>query len=125
MNAAAFQLNKVRRLITTQGSKFVFSRVSRNEFGEPDGQSETVEIRGVYHETTNYLPKDTTEATTVRQKYSPMILCLWTDAENLLSSDVLTLNGKSYTIGEMKDLSEARIICDISLTEVQEDGSKF
>lgn len=124
MDALAFQLNKVRRLINTQGKSFQFKRRGTNEFGEPNGQTESVNIVGVYHETTSFLSKSATEATTIRQKASPMVLCLWEDAQRILHTDELSFNGKSYKVGEIKNISEANIIGDISLEEVQTNGQR-
>lgn len=124
MDALTFQLNKVRRLINTQGKNFQFKRRGTNEFGEPNGQTESVDIVGVYHETTSFLSKSATEATTIRQKPSPMILCLWKDAQKILHTDELSFNGKSYKVGEVKNISEANIVGDISLEEVQTNGQR-
>lgn len=124
MDALTFQLNKVRRLINTQGKSFSFKREKANEFGEPNGQTESVDIKGVYHETTSFLSKSATEATTIRQKSSPMILCLWEDAQKILHTDTLSFNGKSYKVGEVKNISEANIVGDISLEEVQTNGQR-
>lgn len=119
MDALKFQLNKVRRLINTQGQEFKFNRVKANEFGEPNGQPEVIAITGVYHETTSFLSKVSSDSTTVRQKPSPMILCLWEDAKKLKHTDTLTFNSKTYTIGDIKNVSEASVVGDISLEEVQ------
>lgn len=124
MDALSFQLNKVRRLINTQGKLFTFKRRGTNEFGEPNGQTEFVNIVGVYHETTSFLSKSATEATTIRQKASPMILCLWEDAQKILHTDELSFNGKNYKVGEVKNISEANIVGDISLEEVQTNGQR-
>lgn len=124
MNALTFQLNKVRRLINTQGKPFKFTRQGTNEFGEPNGQTESVDIVGVYHETTSFLSKSATEATTIRQKSSPMILCLWEDAQRVLHTDELSFNEKSYKVGEVKNISEANIVGDISLEEVQTNDQR-
>ena len=119
MNALAFQLNKVRRLINTNGTLFRFVKVGEDEFGEPNGQTESVMIKGLYHETTSYLSKSSTESTTIKQKSSPMILCLWDDVTKITDGYELQFNGKKYTIGGIKNLSESNIIADISLEEVQ------
>lgn len=124
MDALTFQLNKVRRLINTQGKLFKFTRQGTNEFGEPNGQTESVDIVGVYHETTSFLSKSATEATTIRQKSSPMILCLWEDAQRVLHTDELSFNEKSYKVGEVKNISEANIVGDISLEEVQTNDQR-
>lgn len=122
MHAPMFQLNKVQRLINAQGKSFQFSRQGKNEFGEPNGQTESVVIMGVYHETTSYLSKTVVEASVIRRKSSPMILCLWKDAKKLLHTDELLFNGKKYKIGDIKNIAEADVIGDISLEEVQIGG---
>lgn len=124
MDAVAFQLNKVRRLVHTQGKPFSFKRQGLNEFGEPNGQTESVDIVGVYHETTSFLSKTATESTTIRQKPSPMILCLWEDAQKIIHTDELPFNGKLYRVGDIKNISEANIVGDISLEEVQTNGQR-
>lgn len=122
MNSAAFQLNKVKRLIRTQGEEFTFARPNLNEFGEPNGEAEYFVILGVYHETTSYLSKAKVESTTIRSKPSPMILCTWEEAQLLQHTDTLNYKGKTYQISEVKNLAEACVAADISLVEVQEDG---
>lgn len=122
MNARLFQLHKIRRLICTQGYGFEFFLPGENEFGEPDGVSETHIVAGVYHETTSFLSKTSSDSTTIRQKPSPMILCLWEDVERLSHMMQLKYNGKLYRIGAIRNLSEANIVADISLEEVQDNG---
>lgn len=124
MDALSFQLNKIRRLINTQGVSFEFKRRAKNEFNEPNDEVQSIRITGVYHETTGFLSKTVTDATTIRQKSSPMILCLWEDAKKILHTDSLLFNGKTYTIGEIKNISESNIVGDISLQEVQTDGQQ-
>ena len=53
-----------------------------------------------------------------------MILCLWEDAQKILHTDELSFNGKSYKVGEVKNISEANIVGDISLEEVQTNGQR-
>lgn len=123
MHSAGFQLNKVRRFIKTQGKPFKFSKPGKNEFGEPNGETVSHEIIGVYHETFNYTSgyadKTATEATTIRQKALPMVLALWESVKGLHHQDMLTFNGKSYRVNEIKNLAEANLVADISLEEVQ------
>lgn len=120
MNSAAFQLNKVRRLIRTQGKIFKFVRPGNDEFGEPNGETVSNEILGVYHESSSgYATKNTTEATTIRQKPLPMVLALWESARELHHQDTLKFNKKQYQINEIKNIAEANLVADISLEEVQ------
>ena len=122
MNARMFQLHKIRRLIYTEGRVFEFFLPRENEFGEPNGVAETHIVQGVYHETTSFLSKTSSDSTTIRQKPSPMILCLWEDTERLSHMMQLFYNGRLYRIGGIRNLSEANIVADVSLEEVQNDG---
>lgn len=122
MNAAAFQLNKVKRLINTQGRSVVVTRQGKNKFNEPNGEAEVFNIKGVFHETTSYLSKTGSDGSTVRAKPSPMFLCLWDDVKKLNHLDLVLINNRTYKIGEIKNLNEADVVGDISLEEVQTDG---
>ena len=119
MNNAIFQLSKVRKTIRVQGKTFLVTRPGKNEFGEPNGETESHEITGVYHELTEYRSKTTSEASTIRQRSSPMILLLWEDAKELHHQDKIEFNDKSYRVNEIKNLAEANLIADVSLEEVQ------
>lgn len=119
MHNAAFQLNKVRRMIKTQGQVFTFNTPKKNEFGEPTKDTEPHNLVGVFHETTAYLSKDTSEASTLRKKSSPMVLTLWESVGELHHTNMLTFNGKPYRVTEIKNLGEANLVADISLEEVQ------
>ena len=119
MNSAQFQLNKIKRLINTQGVEFTFTRPVRNEFQEPNGTTESFTIKGVYHEITSYISKTSSDASTVRQKPSPMILTLWSSAAVLQHTDRLSYNGKQYKINGIKDVAESNVAADISLEEIQ------
>lgn len=122
MNAATFQLNKVKRLINTQGRSVVVTRQGKNKFNEPNGEAEVFNIKGVFHETTSYLSKTGSDGSTIRAKPSPMFLCLWDDAKKMNHLDLVTINSCIYKVGEIKNLCEANIIGDISLEEVQVNG---
>ena len=121
MEYPAFQLNKVRRIIQRQGQLVTFKRQETNVYGEPIGDGVSIVVRGVYHETTEgHLTKSATDATTLRQRVSPMLLCLWEEARNLLHTDLAQLNGKTYRINEVHDVGEAGIAADLSLEEIQD-----
>jgi len=123
MYAQAFQLNKVRRLINTQGRSVVVTRQGKNKFNEPNGEAEVFNIKGVFHETTSYLSKTGSNGSTVRSKPSPMFMCLWESAESLQHTDQVLINNRLYNIGEIKNVDEANAIADISLEEVQFSGT--
>lgn len=123
MYASNFQLYKVQRLIQRQGHQFNFIKEGVNKFGEPNGQTESIYLNGVYHEQTRYLSKSSpSEASTVRTKVTPMILCLWKDAIQLPSTATLQYNNKTYTVNGIVNIEEANLIAEISLEEVLSDG---
>lgn len=123
MNSVQFQLNKVRRLINTQGRSVVVTRQGKNKFNEPNGEAEVFNIKGVFHETTSYLSKTGSNGSTVRSKPSPMFMCLWESAESLQHTDQVLINDRTYNIGEIKNIDEANAVADISLEEVQFSGT--
>lgn len=122
MNAAAFQLNKIRRLINTQGSEVTVKIPSKNKFNEPTDTAETFTITGVFHEVTSYLSKTTSDGSTMRRKSSPMLLCLWEEVQHIHHLDQVMLNDRLYRIGEIKNICESNVVADISLEEVQTCG---
>lgn len=121
MEYPRFQLNKIRRLIKTQGQDLVFTRYAEDEFHEPTAESVSRTVKGVYHETTEgHLSKTTSESATLRQKVSPMFLCLWEEAQHLLHTDQTEINGKQYRVNEIRNIGEANIVADVSLEEIQD-----
>lgn len=123
MNSSTFQLNKVRRLIKAQGRSVIVTRQGKNKFNEPNGEAEVFSITGVFHETTSYLSKTGSDGSTVRAKPSPMLMCLWDDINKIKHTDQIIMNNHTYNIGEIKNLCEADVVGDISLEEVQINGT--
>lgn len=119
MHNGAFQLNKVRRAIRTQGRPFEVVRPKTNKFNEPTQAMESFGFVGIFHETTEYTSKTATGASTVRQRSAPMVLALWEDIQEFHHQDLVRFNGKPYRINEIKNLAEANLVADISLEEVQ------
>lgn len=125
MNAEAFQLNKVRRMINTQGKTYVVIRYAKNKFNEPTDGTELLGIKAVFHDGEHYgnhLPKETSDASTIRKKSSPMLLCLWIDAQSIKHTDKIIINSSLYKITEIKNICQANIVADICLEEVQGNG---
>lgn len=123
MNHKAFQLNKVRRFINTHGQIFQFDKPGKNEFGEPNGETVSHEVKGVFHETSGsssgYVAKTSGDSTTVRTKSNPQFLTLWESVGPLQHQDKLTFNDKTYKVTEITNLLQANLIAEISLEEVQ------
>lgn len=122
MHSSNFQLNKVRRIVRTQGKTFTVTREGINEFQEPDGTVESFPLIGVYHTSPSnsmYSVQHKSDSTMVWPKSFPMILCLWEEAEKLKLTDRVVLNGKMYRVGEIRNVDEANLIGDITLEEIQ------
>ena len=123
MNHKAFQLNKVRRFINTYGQIFQFDKPGKNEFGEPNGETVSHKIKGVFHETSGfasgYITKTTSDSTTIRLKSNPMFLTLWESVGDLKHQDELIFNDKKYRVNGVTNLLQANLIAEISLEEVQ------
>ena len=120
MNNGAFQLNKVRRAIRTQGRPFEVVRPKKNSFNEPTQETEVFEFKGILHDRGRFKSKSLTDASAIQQRdYSPMILVLWEDAQGIQPKDLIKFNGKSYRIAEVRNVAEANLVADISLEEVQ------
>lgn len=123
MNHKAFQLNKVRRFINTYGQIFRFDKPGKNEFGEPNGETVSHEVKGVFHETSGfasgYVAKTSGDSTTVRTKPDTMLLALWESVGSLQRQDKLTFNDKTYKVNEITNLQQANLVAEISLEGVQ------
>lgn len=118
MTGEAFQLNKLRRLIRTQGKSFLLKNPSLNKFNEPDGNTESVVIIGVFHELTGYKSKKTDDATSISKRTSPMVLILWEDVSLLTDDVTVEFNSKPYRVCTIKNIGECNLVADISLEEV-------
>ena len=121
VNSPNFQLNKLRRIINTQGQDFVFTRETLDEFKEPTGEVQEFLIKGIYHEHYEnlFLRQSTTDATVVRSKPSPKITCLWADASVLKNTDTVVVNGLTMKIGDIKNVGEADVAAAISLEVIE------
>lgn len=126
MQYSPFQLNKVRRLINTWGQNFSFSYPGKNLFNEPTEETETLTLRGLYHQSSSTLTKSSEDSTTTRTKPAPQILCLWSEVEKLkledLSNYQVEFNSRKYQISGIVNLGEANTVAEISLEEVLTNG---
>lgn len=119
MYQAPFQLSKVRRLINTQGQEFVFFSPSKNDFGEPNGETTSHQVKGVLHEASaGYITRTAADASTTRYKSQTMLLTLWESTEELTLECEMKLNNKVYRVNEISNLLQANLVADISLEEV-------
>lgn len=123
ISSAAFQLNKVRRIIKTHGETVQFVRQEENQFHEPTGETSTIEFKALLHEAeykgTLVITKSTADQSVLRTKPSIMLLALWEDCGQLVHTDKAYINSRPFIIDGIRNIGEANLIGDISLEEVQ------
>lgn len=118
----AIELHKVVREIAVHGSKYVFSRETKDEYGEATGkETEIKTITGIYHSTNSFITKNVTDGSVTIKKEQPMILTAFEDGAELQVDDVVIINSSRFKITGKNNVQEKNIICDISL-EVVLDG---
>lgn len=116
-----FEAYKVKREIKKSGVSFEFKRCKRNEFKEPIGEETSLgSFKGLYHEQSSGVQITVNEATQIRSKKTPMILCLYEDVAKLglQIGDTTTMNGKTYKVLGFVNVQEWNIVADISLEVV-------
>lgn len=117
MKTPRFELNKVVRLIRTHGASYEFHRDTLNEFKEPTGAASKISVNGVYHEQSQHLVLTEADAASVRQKQSPYILTLYSQAKGIKQGDYVFINGLKYTVVGMNNIGNWNLALDISLEE--------
>lgn len=117
MKAPKFELNKVARLIRTQGLPYEFRRDSLNEYKEPTGTASVIKVHGVFHEQIQHLTLTEADAASVRQKQSPYILALFSEANGIKQGDYVIINGLKYTVVGTNNIGNWNLALDISLEE--------
>lgn len=117
MKTPKFELNKMVRLIRTQGVSYDFQRDTLDEFKEPTGAASTIRVNGVYHEQSQHLTLTEADAASVRQKQSPYIFALYSEANGIEQGDYVFINGKKYTVNGLNNVGNWNIALDISLEE--------
>lgn len=120
-----FEAYKLKRELKRSGIEYEFERFKENAFKELNGEPESVgKIVGLYHEQNSNIEVVTSDATQIRTKKIPMILCLYEDAASLglKTNDIVKVNAKTFKVTGVVNIQEWSIIADISL-EVVDDGT--
>lgn len=116
----AFQINKVNRLISTNGEIFNFKRKKINEFNEYTEEEQTIQIKGIFHQTNSYVSQTGMDAGLIRSKPQPLVMCLKEEAKKIMKDDILEYKGKQYKVIDKTNLVELDICVDISLDVIQD-----
>ena len=119
-----FEAYKIKREIKRSGIAFEFKRSKKNNFNESIKEFEIIgNFNGLYHEQNSTISINTNDATQVRSKKIPMILCLYEDTASLALQvgDFVTINSRTFKVTGVTNIQEWNIISDISL-EVVDNG---
>ena len=117
MRTPKFELNKLVRLIRTHGVPYEFQRDGVDEFKEPVKAASKISVNGVYHEQSQPLTLTEADAASVRQKQSPYILALFSEANGIKQGDYVIINGLKYTVVGTNNIGNWNLALDISLEE--------
>lgn len=122
-NRLLWEMQKVKREIETHGEMHTFFREVLDLDGESTGETEEIKtIEGLAHISGTYVSRETTDATEVRTKRQPMLLCLWEDAKEIKNKDFVFINEQRFVVVNKRNVNECNIVCDFSL-EVVLDGN--
>lgn len=115
-----FQLNKISRLVKSQGEEFTFKRFKKNEFNESISDDfDEIKIVGVYHETNSQVTETTSEGTSIKTKPQPRILCMPDQGSKVERGDMLEHKGIKFKVIEPANLLLYDICADISMVVVE------
>lgn len=113
-----FMYSKVSKAIRRNGIGVVFTHVFEDKYHNPT-EEESFAITGLFHDSTSYQTKTTSEGSVMSTKPSPMFLCMY-DIGSLISvGDTAVVNGKTMTVTGIDNIQEQNIALNISL-EVNE-----
>lgn len=113
-----FLRTKVKRLIASSGVSARFVRYGTNKYDEPTDEIEfEVTAKMVFHTSKVYVKQTIGDSSKTVTKQQPMLLCLYEDALDLASGDIVHLNGKQYTLVGITNINELNAACDLSLEE--------
>lgn len=125
----AFEVNKVRRLLKTQGQLFEFQRLRKNPYGEIDPSRPVwaKKLLGVYHETFARPVLSSAEGSSTRTLPQPNILCLWDEYldSEIAVGDELIIDGNKYILQSAVDIQKAGVAAELVLRQVDDGGTEF
>lgn len=109
--------HQLKKNVQWHGKDYSFDRFQLNEFQEPtDIVSETNIVRGIFHNSSEgYVLETTVDGAIIHSKTSPQILCLYSSMIFLELGDQVILNGSKYKVVGLTDISNLKIIGEISL----------
>jgi hypothetical protein len=116
--------HKVKQQLKLNGSLYIIKSIELDDYNEqylPDVPEE-IELKCIYHESNGYQKENVGDAAIVSEKPSPMLLCLWQDAEKVKPGDYTEFGNKKFQVIDKNDIQNFGVVCDISLKEVDSFG---
>jgi hypothetical protein len=116
-----FPVNVLKRNISWNGKEYTFNRNRQNEFNETiDGSYDLVTtLKGLFHEVKSYVTIYEGESSRVQSKTTPMLMCLYLDAQGIKFNDKVMINDTLYKVNGLTDINEEKEIIDISLEVIE------
>lgn len=116
MKTPMFLKNKLKKQIDKNGIVYEFTKIMKDEFNQITDSEETLQVKGIYHETNSFIKLSESDAGSVQRKKSPMILTILDETTKLLTQgDKVVINEVSYTVSGLLDIQNYGVALDISL----------
>lgn len=114
--------HRINNAISWYGTEYAFLRNSKNDYNEPTGEPETVEVlQGIYHSSQkSFIDLIGSEAASVKSKINKGILCKPSDGTLIKQDDYIIVNSLKYKVTSIDSIVYCGIEAakDISLEEV-------
>lgn len=112
----AQHLYRIEKQIQWHGQPVVFSRKAVNQYGEHTGTSSTVlETEGLFHYSGGHLITNSQESGEIQAAKIPMVLIEYPASVDILTDDLVTINGTTYAVTGLTDIGNEHQILDVSL----------
>ena len=124
MYVKSFDVVKIKRFIARYGKPYTFQRITKDDYGEDTEKITTINITGVFHETSSYITENAQDGSIVRQKPQPMIMTLATENFDVKIGDRVQHNNTNYEVMQVLNINSMDVAFDISL-KVIDNGTGF
>lgn len=116
MRELIFARSTLKRNLARYGANYEFFRHEKNNFNEDtDVIGWRKPIKGIFHKVTSYINVQIDTGAKLQKKEIPYILCLYEDSNGLQMDDKVIINGLTYKVNGIDNVSQQNQISDISL----------
>lgn len=120
--------HKLERLLSSQGTEFVFNRKIKTDMGPKRDETgnfvleEVAKFNGFYHEVGFFFTMNADASSTIQSEPQPSILTSITRALDIKRGDLVKFKDKMFEVVTTHDIEGWGLFSDISL-EMIEDGT--